>query len=185
MLNGINKINKSNQRKNKIEVNRKPIELKCHQIDLISIKQLLGELMEPVYQTIFKPPLGNCEQACIASILELELDEVPNFREIDGGRWGSESMMLGEQALIEFLKPFDLYPLHFRIDEQIEDWKPQGYHFIQGLSPRTRHLPKEKRYHHLIVGYNGKPVHDPLPDGNCQLDSLAYWTLFVKRFERK
>lgn len=32
-----------------------------------------------VKQTIMKPPSGNCLAACVASILELGIDEVPNF----------------------------------------------------------------------------------------------------------
>ena len=35
--------------------------------------------MIEVYQTKFGQPGGNCLQACIASILELKLDDVPDF----------------------------------------------------------------------------------------------------------
>lgn len=37
--------------------------------------------MIPVYQTIFEPPLGDCWRACVASIMELRLEGVPNFAE--------------------------------------------------------------------------------------------------------
>ena len=36
--------------------------------------------MKLVYQTIIDKNKGNCAQAAIASLLELELDEVPNFK---------------------------------------------------------------------------------------------------------
>jgi hypothetical protein len=35
--------------------------------------------MKPVFQTIFRPPSGNCWAACVASILERPLWTVPNF----------------------------------------------------------------------------------------------------------
>lgn len=35
--------------------------------------------MKPVYQTIIDPVKGNCTSAAIASILELPLEDVPNF----------------------------------------------------------------------------------------------------------
>lgn len=36
--------------------------------------------MKPVRQTIFGHEEGNCAQACVASLLELPLGAVPNFR---------------------------------------------------------------------------------------------------------
>jgi hypothetical protein len=35
--------------------------------------------MKPVYQTIFDPENGNCFTACLASILETDIENVPNF----------------------------------------------------------------------------------------------------------
>lgn len=43
--------------------------------------------MKPVYQTIFGKPDGNCFAACIASILEMGLEDVPNFCKGDNPRW--------------------------------------------------------------------------------------------------
>lgn len=36
--------------------------------------------MIPVFQDVFTPGYGNCMAACVASILELPLQDVPNFR---------------------------------------------------------------------------------------------------------
>lgn len=36
--------------------------------------------MRPVLQTRFGDPMGNCWEACLASILAVELDEVPDPR---------------------------------------------------------------------------------------------------------
>jgi len=35
--------------------------------------------MRPVFQTVVGNGLGNCHQAVVASLFELELDMVPNF----------------------------------------------------------------------------------------------------------
>jgi len=35
--------------------------------------------MKPVYQKVIEQGKGDCWRACIASILELDIDEVPNF----------------------------------------------------------------------------------------------------------
>jgi len=42
--------------------------------------------MKKVYQTIVDKDHGNCMQAVVASLFELELDEVPNFIEL-GDNW--------------------------------------------------------------------------------------------------
>lgn len=46
--------------------------------------------MIKVYQTTFGEGEGNCLQACIASILELRLDQVPHFAKMYGDNWLSE-----------------------------------------------------------------------------------------------
>jgi hypothetical protein len=47
--------------------------------------------MKPVLQTEFGPGNGNCLSACIASILEIPVSDVPNFAreglDADGTRW--------------------------------------------------------------------------------------------------
>jgi hypothetical protein len=35
--------------------------------------------VKPIYQTVTDPGKGDCWRACIASILELEINQVPNF----------------------------------------------------------------------------------------------------------
>lgn len=40
--------------------------------------------MKPVFQTITDPIFGNCRAACIASLLEVDIDDVPN---IHGPGW--------------------------------------------------------------------------------------------------
>lgn len=116
--------------------------------------------MKPVYQTIFDKPHGNCLQACVASILELDLDQVPNFVENDD--WF--------QALETFLERFDLQPAQLDPTKTEKIWKPTGFHIKGGLGPR--------KLHHAVVGLAGKTVHDPHPDGGG-LVLLEDWIVFV------
>lgn len=69
------------------------------------------------------------------------------------------------------IKTFSLQPVDLKIAE-LGDWKPKGYHLISGKSPRGD-------YDHSIVGLNGKPTHDPFPNGDCELESQDTYTIFV------
>lgn len=102
--------------------------------------------MRPVFQTKFKPPDGNCMQACIASVLELDLDDVPNFVDAQSGWW---------EQLTEWLGKRGLTPWHFSWGP---DWRPEPgmWHLIDGPSPRGEYL-------HVVVGRGGDVVHDPYP----------------------
>lgn len=58
--------------------------------------------MIPVFQTKFTVEDGDCMRACIASVLELPLDEIPNFTEAEGGErnmWDLLSAWLYERGL--------------------------------------------------------------------------------------
>ncbi len=98
--------------------------------------------MKPVDQTVMKPPNGNCVAACVASILELPLDEVPNFIEADEF-WDDLNGWLAKRGLYIIVVPAD-----GRV--------PRGYHIIDGRS-------KSGPWNHVVVGYEGKMVHDPNP----------------------
>ena len=49
--------------------------------------------MKPVFQTRYGKDEGNCYQACLASIMEMELDEVPDFCNLypERGHWQLEA----------------------------------------------------------------------------------------------
>lgn len=97
--------------------------------------------MKPVDQTIMTPPKGNCVAACIASILELPLDEVPNFIWRDTF-WEDLNDWLAKRGLYLVGIP--------------TDWVVRGYHIIDGKS-------KSGPWNHVVVGLDGKMVHDPNP----------------------
>lgn len=123
--------------------------------------------MKPVHQTILKPPYGNCLQAAVASILELDLQDVPNFaRFMDFENPDNHSWWNFYET---WLSQYSLQPLGVLIDD---GWKPRGWHLIIGDSPRGD-------YEHAIVGYDCEPKHDPYPGGNCELASINAYEVFM------
>jgi hypothetical protein len=94
-------------------------------------------------------------------VLELELDEVPNFMKHPDGEW--------MEAMADFLAPLGLQPT-LLLEQTREVWLPAGYHLIGGPGPRG--------VDHSVVGYQGVMVHDPHPDGTGLLEEQD-WTVFV------
>lgn len=129
--------------------------------------------MIPVQQEILHTSSqnGDCLRACVASILELKLKDVPHF--VDIPDW--------EEAFHSFLGKFDLEPLEIEIgyladaqEKQQIPYIPSGYHIINGISPRG--------ISHSVVGYKGNLAFDPHPDGTG-LKKVESFLIFVKRME--
>lgn len=111
--------------------------------------------MIPVVQTDTTPGTGNCLAACIASILELPLEEVPNPHTPD---W---------QAIWrDWLRRRGLSLLTWEIPEDYTSWSEEelrahlpGYCMVAVDSPRFAGKL------HSVVTFDGQVVHDPHPDG--------------------
>lgn len=121
--------------------------------------------MIPVQQTILSGPRSNCLQAAVASILERPIDAVPNFNEVQEGDW--------YWAFVKWLEAqgFALifcYAAGFSIARS----NGFGYHLMTVNSPRGD-------FHHELVGFNGKPVHDPYPGGNCEHQGIYSYEFLV------
>lgn len=119
--------------------------------------------MTPIKQTILSDRengiVGNCWQACVASLLDLSIDEVPHF--CDSDNWPLN--------FYGWLKERGLACLEFKLLEgfyQMENW---GYHLISGPSPRNSGL-------HGVVGYNGEIAFDPHPDNTGLLEGAWVYT---------
>lgn len=108
--------------------------------------------MKPVDQTIFEPGLGNCFAACVASVLELPLTEVPNFCAVDAGDWF--------QSFTNWLRPRGFWAIACPIGGSPGNpdggWYPEGLHIAGGKSPRYECL-------HAVVARGAEVVHDPHP----------------------
>lgn len=99
--------------------------------------------MKPIKQKYNNPQTGDCFAACIASILEIPLEDVPNVA--NKKNWWNE--------IDEWLKDRNLRFVEF---EEYTDWWMNGlYSIMIGDSPNFDNI------RHCVVGLNGKIVHDP------------------------
>ena len=108
--------------------------------------------MTPVEQRLFagvkaRIP-GDCFKACIASILELQYEEVPHFL-LYGEQWCHVfNIWLIEKGLV--CESRDAY-------QKKEPPKPyDGYHIVGGMGTRG--------HRHAVIAYKDELVFDPHPD---------------------
>jgi hypothetical protein len=121
-----------------------------------------GTDMKPVMQTIVARNQGNCWSACIASLLELPIEEVPPFVK-DGG----ENFL---QLAQDWLGKRGLFILRIRMPKEILTGDDIRWHQIpECLCIATGKSPRGD-YGHAVVGrivdaYKFEMLHDPHPDG--------------------
>jgi hypothetical protein len=117
--------------------------------------------VKPVPQKVLVSPgvRGDCFRACMASILELDSEDVPHFVAIEKDWWGEVQRWLEKRSLIA---------LWFRLDPDVCTicWPLTStvYCILSGPSPRGGGLQ------HSVVGEIGDgwsfmPVYDPHPSG--------------------
>ena len=128
--------------------------------------------MKPVFQKIVNSKIGDCWRCCIASILELDADQVPNFVEGDvNPKFGDDSVdramrWLGERGIV-LLKTRTGTPTH------LFSWRTLPGAYAIASVPSQR-FPGSG--HAVIVQWQKDPenenitqlrvVHDPNP-GNA------------------
>ena len=95
---------------------------------------------------------GDCWRTCIASILEIDRDDVPNFVEID--RDNPESIEWWEATQL-FVREHGFALIEFNLSEG-ESWVPSVATILTGRSPRGK-------WNHSVVGIGRETVHDPHP----------------------
>lgn len=129
--------------------------------------------MKGVAQTLFEHGNGNALQACVASLLELPLESVPNFIEAPGGYLG---------AVQEFLAPRGLCLIKVPLTPEgklpLTMGTAAAFCLLTGKSPRGGHS-------HAVVGRvnpeSGDTVtcaHDPHPNGGG-IDGAGNWVGFL------
>lgn len=121
--------------------------------------------MKAIDQTKFVPDwrsddCGNCLQACIASLFELPLDEVPHFVHLRDD-WMS--------LLQEWLHERGFYVVRCDAEERRADL--HGYSLMFGKSPRGD-------FQHMVVALAGELIHDPHPT-RAGLDDIKGYYLFA------
>lgn len=119
--------------------------------------------MKPVDQTMFydKGEVGDCVRAVTASILELDIIDVPHFvQDQPGADWYDT----WEQFMIDHgTKPIMITPPWNQVP------KPLGYYLASG--------PSNRNCKHIVIMRDGNLAHDPHPSRNGLLDVEAIWIL--------
>ena len=116
--------------------------------------------MVPVTQTIFGAPNGNCYAACLASILELPIKDVPNAN----GNIDSVNRFLATRGLGVVRIPYS--------ESAWKTIRRGAWCILFGVSPRE--------LLHAVVGKDGVMVHDPHPS-RAGLRRIEGVDLFVAR----
>ena len=113
--------------------------------------------MTPTPQTTFGLQ-GNCMAACLASILDKPLQDIPDFIGILENVPDNERHIVFHDAIDDYLdsigyeRTFHPYSTAYNRFSGVDE-----YYIVTGTSPRG--------YSHAVVYCNGKPYHDPHPDG--------------------
>lgn len=114
--------------------------------------------MKPVMCMVKDDPAngsyGDCVRACVASILELEADEVPHFFESGDGD-------IAFAAMRGFLIEHRMIPAYFPIEanrplEWVLEYMNDKYHHSSYML-----FCRSGDADHCVVGYNDKIVHNP------------------------
>lgn len=114
--------------------------------------------MKPIDQTkLHDPPvMGNCLNAALASILEIKIEDIPCFEDMDEDHW-FPALSKWLEDLGFYLICFE-YPFHF-----------PGYAIDNGISPRGTF--------HSVIFKDDKMVHDPHPSRGGLLEIRSVWVL--------
>lgn len=119
--------------------------------------------MKKVYQTKFGKG-GNCFPACLASILEIDIEKVPNFQEPVGEWYIKYKQWLNQFGLdLVGVTNWDNWP----------EGRPKVFSIVSGMGPRG--------LQHSVIYFDGDMVHDPHPEGGGVKD-ITDWIYLVPKF---
>lgn len=144
--------------------------------------------MKPIDQTVFGAGKGNCFAACVAAVLELPIEKVPNFCVDFGEEWFAE--------LEKWLEPFGLAAVSFCFDHGRQVSDPE---VLSGFFNGERSFYVRKDVPLILSGLNpdgvahsvvldGTTIHDPNPRRRglaSYRDIIALVAIHPHRFERE
>jgi hypothetical protein len=113
--------------------------------------------MKPIYQTRDGKD-GDCLRACIASLFEVDLEQIPDFGAAVG-QWLRLESFMNERNM----RPLGFSPMNFTPPYN-------AYYLIWGVGPRGAR--------HSCIGLNGEIVHDPHPS-SAGLQIIDQYVIFV------
>lgn len=100
--------------------------------------------MKPTNQTTFGE-YGNCFAACVASMLEIPLEDVPNFYQDRPSGWWFD--------FENWLKDYGYFPIILS-----PKFVLPVYYIVSG--------PASRGFSHAVIYFDGELVFDPYPDGS-------------------
>jgi len=115
--------------------------------------------MIPVDQTkLHDPPRqnGNCVPAVLASLLEMDISDVPEFEEMDESQYF--------WSMINWLRETGYHLVQW--DKEVH---VPGYHIAHGPGPRG--------VDHVVIYYGTEMVHDPHPSRAGLVTVSGVWAL--------
>lgn len=135
--------------------------------------------MKPVYQTLLGKPRGNCRDACICTILGIQLDDFPPGWVGDGTGWREPEDCNWIDRLNEVLARWGVRWVQTPAESM--SWSTPGtLAILSGLSPRE--TPEAPMSHAVVGRYtrggDWEIVHDPHPDGGG-LKEIRYVSFLV------
>ncbi len=153
--------------------------------------------MIPVNQKYKHDPdagvIGDCFRACLASLLELPLEQVPHFA-LESRKAGLESMM---PLVKDWLAARGLYLFNFPVSPPLGYRDPTGeivrrygkcnpniYYILAGAIRPDVEETGEDRYNHAVICHGGRIVHNPndsKPDIVGPINSGSYLIFVLTR----
>lgn len=136
--------------------------------------------MIPIDQTIVDDKRGDCHRAVVASLFELELEQVPHFVLFDNANWFDIYFHFFYALGYEYIDLGKLKTHKLKLEDSIN-----GY-FDASVKSKTF---KNKK-HAVIIDIKGVVVHDPNPNklwhGINVLESgeLCSWNIFKKHNDK-
>ena len=135
--------------------------------------------MKKILQSIVDPGKGDCMRAVVASLLELDLYEVPNFIEFDSAC----NIHMMQFFMDRGYKASFIYNNNYTPEQMVEIAKICGgvNGFFYASVPSQTY---EDGSHAVVVDSNLKVVHDPNPNQKCLglKASDVYYFLTVGNF---
>lgn len=121
--------------------------------------------MKPVDQTLFGADQGNCFSACVASLLEVRIDALPNFC----WHFTNDS----EDSWVEHTRRWLVN--HYCVDLLMltslpDGFPPQAFYLVGGMSKRV--------LLHSVIYLDGKLAHDPHPD-RSGIEAVVDWSFLL------
>lgn len=134
--------------------------------------------MKPVDQTIVSKGKGDCMRACIASLLELPIEAVPNF------------LCYGKEWCVVMINFLDMLGYEFWGAGTLKRNSISDYHIKGHVMASVKSKNFKDTTHAVIMNLDGLVVHDPSPKKQFQdvniIDSkeLICWDMIRKTDKR-